>query len=394
MKRLIKENIYNVSVIDWNLRKFHGPSFSVKNGTTYNAYVVDDRDITLIDLVEVEFFDDYIRQVNEILEGRIPTNLVINHSEQDHSGSFMKLLEIYPDINIYCSKKAGLFMNKMFGIEFAYNFVKTGDTLNTGKYNLAFYDMTMLHWPDSIATYLVEEKVLFSNDAFGQHIASTHYFDDEHGLVKCLYQAKEYYANIIMPMAKILANKLNELSSLDIEIIAPSHGVVWRSYVSEIISNYASWANFETTDKVVIVYDTMWGTTDAMAKEIALKLQDKKVCVKFYQFSKSEISEIVTELIDAKVVMVGSPTIYGNMLANLGYFFEELRVLKPKGKLGVSFGNYGWSNGATRRIETLMHEVGIEVLDTNISANFTMEEKDYDEISNVIDEVVKRMEEM
>lgn len=389
MKRKIVDCVYNVSVIDWNLRKFHGPSFSVKNGTTYNAYVIDDSDITLVDLVEIEFFEDYIAQVKEVIGDKSPKNLIINHSEPDHSSSYMKIIEMYPDIKVFCSKKAREFMHAMYPSDFDnYEIVKTGCTLNTGKYNLMFIDMLMLHWPDSIATYLVEEKLLFSNDAFGQHIASNHVYDEDHGVNKCINEAKTYYANIIMPMANLLDKKLEEIKDVEINIIAPSHGIIWKKYVKEILAAYKSWARFETIDKVVIVYDTMWGTTDEMAHYMARSFRDKNICVKFYKFSDSEISDIVTEIIDAKAIIVGSPTIYGNMLANLGYFFEELRVLKPKNKIGASFGSHGWGNAASRRIETLMKELNMEVVESNAECLFSIDSNTTKQIDTLVDNII------
>lgn len=392
MKREIVSNVYNASVIDFNLRKFHGPSFSIKNGTTYNAYVIDDEDITLIDIVEIEFFDDYISQVQEVIGDKVVKNLVINHSEPDHSSCFKKIIEMYPNINIYCTQKASEFIKLMYNTDFDnFNIVKTGDSLNTGKYNLQFIEMYMLHWPDSMATYLVEEKLLFSNDAFGQHIASNHVYDETHGLEKCLNEAKSYYANIIMPMANILKKKLDEIKDVEINIIAPSHGIIWKKYVKEIISAYYSWASFETTDKVVIVYDTMWNTTDEMAQYMARNFRDKGICVKFYKFSISEINEIMTETIDAKAIIVGSPTIYGDMLPNLAYLFEEMRVLKPKNKIGAAFGSYGWGNMANRRITSLMKELNIDVVPVTAESHFSFNDDVKIQIDVLVDEVIKKM---
>lgn len=380
MPVLIKENIYWVGVLDWNLREFHGPTFHVPNGTTYNAYLVVDEDITLIDIVEYEFFDEFYKKVLKVIGDKKIKNLIINHSEPDHSGSFTKLLEKYPDINIYCTKKGAEFINLQYGLDYdQYNLVKTGDKLSIGKNELEFIDMKMLHWPDSMATYMANEKILFSNDAFGQHVVSTKIFDDAHSLEMTLYEAKKYYANIIMPMANILASKLEEITRMELQIdmIAPSHGIIWRKHVSEIIQAYFEWATWKTQDKVVIAYDTMWHNTEKMAMALAKGFEKSGMKAMVYKISKSDINEIMTELVDAKAVLIGSSTVYGGMIANVAYFLEEFRILKPKQKIGFAFGSNGWAIGAVPRIEQVMLEVGVELYQTGLNVKFlpTVEEE-------------------
>lgn len=382
----VTKSSYWVGVQDWNLREFHGPTFHIPNGTTYNSYLIVDQEITLIDVVEIEFFEAFYRKITSIIGDQPIKNLIINHSEPDHSGAFLKLLEKYPDINVYCSKKAAEFMDLQYGINYGkYNIVKTGDKLSIGTNTLAFIDMKMLHWPDSMATYSIEEKILYSNDAFGQHIASTKIFDDSHDLEYCLYESKRYYANIIMPMAKILAKKLEEITkmNLEIEIIAPSHGIIWRKHVKEILENYTKWATWQTTDKVIICYDTTWNNTEKMALALANGFAKADMEVKFYQVSKSDVNEIMTEVVDAKAILIGSSTIYGGMIANIAYLLEELRVLKPQDKLAYAFGSNGWAKGAVGRIESNLEEIGLTLFEAGMNTKFLPTDEDIVKLENV-----------
>ncbi|MFV0425022.1 MAG: FprA family A-type flavoprotein [Bacilli bacterium] len=382
----VKEKTYWVGVQDWNLREFHGPTFHVPNGTTYNAYLILDEQITLIDIVEHDFFDLFYEKVVSLIGDKPIHNLIINHTEPDHSSSFKKLLEKYPDINVYCSKKGAEFMDKQYGIEYGkYNIVGSGNKLSIGKNVLSFIDMKMLHWPDSIATYMEEEKILFSNDAFGQHVVSTKVFDEAHRLDTVLYEAKKYYANIIMPMAGILSKKMEEITrmNLEIDIIAPSHGIIWRKYVNEILEKYFEWSTWKTKEKVVIAYDTMWGNTEKMAFALAKGFQNANMQVKLYKVSKSDVNEIMTDIVDARAVLIGSSTIYGGMIANIAYLLEEIRVLKPNEKVGFAFGSNGWAKGAVPRIESMLLEVGFKLFNDGVNTNFLPTKEEIEKLESI-----------
>lgn len=386
MPTQVKEKTYWVGVQDWNLREFHGPTFHVPNGTTYNAYLIIDKDITLIDIVEHDFFDTFYEKVVSLIGDKPIKNLVINHTEPDHSGSFKKLLEKYPDINVYCSKKGAEFMNQQYALDYdKYNIVGSGNKLSIGSNTLSFIDMKMLHWPDSIATYMEEEKILFSNDAFGQHVVSTKVFDEAHLLDTILYEAKRYYANIIMPMANILSKKMEEITrmNLDIDIIAPSHGIIWRKYVSEILNKYFEWSTWKTKEKVVIAYDTMWNNTEKMAFALARGFEKANVQAKLYKVSKSDVNEIMTDIVDARAVLIGSSTVYGGMIANIAYLLEEIRVLKPKEKLGFAFGSNGWAKGAVPRIESSLLEVGFKLFNDGVNTTFLPTEEEIKKLEDI-----------
>ncbi len=388
----VTESSYWVGVQDWNLREFHGPTFHVPNGTTYNSYLVLDEQITLIDLVEDHFYDEFFEKVISLIGDKPITNLIINHSEPDHSGGFLRLLKTYPNINVYCSRKCAEFIDAQYGIDYGkYNVVKTGDVLKIGKNTLSFIDMKMLHWPDSMATYMAEEKILFSNDAFGQHIVSTKIFDEAHKLDTSLYEAKRYYANIIMPMANILAKKMDEINAMDLEIdvIAPSHGIIWRKYIKEILGKYVEWSNWETKEKVIICYETIWNNTEKMAMALARGFEKAHMQVKIYKVSKSDVNEIMTDIVDARAVLVGSSTVYGGMIANIAYLLEEFRVLKPQGKLGFAFGSNGWAKGAVPRIETTLNEVGFKMYNDSVNVKFLPTEDEIKELEDLAFEMAR-----
>ncbi len=389
----VTDSSYWIGVQDWNLREFHGPTFHIPNGTTYNSYLIIDEEITLIDVVEIDFFDIFYSKIKSLIGDKPIHNLVINHSEPDHSGAFLKLLQKYPDINVYCTKKAAEFMDLQYGIDYGkYNIVSTGSKLNIGKNTLEFIEMKMLHWPDSMATYMENEKILFSNDAFGQHIANTKIFDDAHDLDYALYEAKRYYANIIMPMARILAKKLEEITrlNLDIDIIAPSHGIIWRKYVKEILESYFDWATWKTKEKVVICYDTTWNNTQIMAQALADGFALANMEVKFYKVSKSDVNEIMTEIVDARAVLIGSSTIYGGMIANIAYLLEELRILKPQEKIGFAFGSNGWAKGAVPRIESTMSEIGFTMFDDGVNTKFLPTEEDINHLQDIAINIARK----
>ncbi len=392
MPTQVTEKTYWVGVQDWNLREFHGPTFHVPNGTTYNAYLILDKEITLIDIVEHEFFDTFYDKVVSLIGDKPIKNLIINHTEPDHSGSFKKLLEKYPDINVYCSEKGAEFMDKQYAMDYGkYNIVGTGSKLCIGDNTLSFLDMKMLHWPDSIATYMEGEKILFSNDAFGQHVVSTKIFDEAHRLDTVLYEAKRYYANIIMPMARILSKKMEELTrmNLDIDVIAPSHGIIWRKYVAEILNKYFEWSTWKTKEKVVIAYDTMWNNTEKMAFALARGFEKANVQTKLYKISRSDVNEIMTDIVDARAVLIGSSTVYGAMIPTVAYLLEELRVLKPKEKLGFAFGSNGWAKGAVPRIESSLLEVGFKLFNDGVNTQFLPTEDDILKLEEIAFEMAR-----
>lgn len=393
----IKNNMYWVGVHDFNCRHFHGDLFPISEGTTYNAYLIVDEEITLIDTVEEEFMDVMMERVRSVIQDRPIDNVIVQHAEPDHSGGFLKLMELYPNARPYASNASVNIMLKQYFKEYNYHKVKTGDTLSTGKYTLTFVEMPMIHWPDNMLTYVQEEKIAFSNDAFGQHIASYDIFDDAHGLSKCLDKAKDYYANIVMPYGMQVANKLKQIQDMNLEIdmIAPAHGVIWRTYIPELMEAYMDFATFKSVDKAVIVYESVWKHTQMMAEALAEGLGRNGICVKIFKCSMTSPAIIQKELLDAKAILVGSGNYNNAMAGSIAGFLEKLGTCKVKNKKGLGFGSYGWANLITKEINTRLAKAGITPLsDAVISQNYTPSEEDLDslmELGKQLAEEIKAM---
>jgi len=359
----VRDGIYWVGALDWMERDFH--DFDIWRGTSYNAYVLLDDHMTLVDTVKENFFKEMLERMHKVADPSKIEYIIANHVETDHSGALARLKEVAKDAVIVCTEKGREGLCKHFSCEnWEFKTVKTGDELKIGKRTLVFLEMPMLHWPDSMATYVKEEKLLLSNDAFGQHVASLERFDEEFGVEEALRWAKTYYANILMPFGELVKRKLNEVEKLglEIEMIAPSHGVIWRN-PAKILEAYRKWADFEAENKLVVVYDTMWGSTEKLARAISEGASSSGVEVRLFHLRNDSWSEIMTEILDAKAVAVGSPTTHNTVFPPVAGFLAYMRGLKPKRKIGVAFGSYGWSGGAVKEISRAMEELKFEVLE-------------------------------
>jgi anaerobic nitric oxide reductase flavorubredoxin len=248
--------------------------------------------------------------------------------------------------------------------------VKEGSELKLGKRNLTFIPTPMLHWPDSMCTYLIEDKILFSMDAFGQHLASSQRFDDEVGLGIIMPQATKYYANILMPFGDLIVKAAEKLGGIDIDMIAPSHGIIWRSHLSDILSAYTSWGKGETVNKALVIYDTMWGSTEKMALALAEGIAGEGIKVKVYNLIKSDHSDIIKEVLDARAILVGSPTLNNGMFPTVSQFLCYLKGLKPKGKIGAAFGSHGWAGGAVKAVQQELEAAGIDLMESGLAFKF------------------------
>jgi len=359
----IAENVYWVGAIDWDERDFHG--FDIIRGATYNAYLIVDEKITLVDTVKHKFFNEMIERVRKVVEPEKIDYIIANHIEPDHSGSLANMKRMAKDAIIVSTQRGKDGIEKLFNKEkWDFKVVKTGDELKLGKKTLLFLEMTMLHWPDSMATYIKEDRLLLSNDAFGQHIASEERFDEDLGLEEALRFAKIYYANILMPFGNLVKKKLKEVEDLGIQIdmIAPSHGVIWKN-PGKIIEEYRKWADLVSENKLVVVYDTMWHSTEKIAKAIADGAGSNGVKVRLFHVRKDPWSDILTEILDAKAVAIGSPTMHNTVFPPVAGFLAYMRGLKPKNKIGVAFGSYGWGGGATKEINRFFEELKFDVLE-------------------------------
>lgn len=358
---VLKEDIYWVGAIDWDMRYFHGPVYSTHRGTTYNSYLIVDEKIALVDTVYAPFAGEMLERIRGIIDPARIDYIIINHVETDHTGALPELMKLVPRAKIYCTArgKEGL-LNHYFG-DWDYQVVKTGMTLSLGKRTLSFIEAPMLHWPDSMFTYIQEEALLMPNDAFGQHLASSFRFDDRVENKIIMEEAARYYANILYPLSALVLKKLDEVNALKIPIamIAPAHGVIWRENPGQIVAAYRRWASGEWLPKAVVVYDTMWGSTAAMARAIVEGLAAGKVAANLVKVSIRDINHIFTELLEARLLVVGSPTIHRHYLSVLSPFLDELTGLKPVNRLGAAFGSYGWSKGAVKAIEAKFEKAGL-----------------------------------
>jgi anaerobic nitric oxide reductase flavorubredoxin len=372
----LAEGINWVGVVDWNLRDFHG--YLTRRGTTYNAYLISDEKTALVDTVKHTFSNELLRNICEIVDPAKIDYIIINHVEMDHSSSLPMIAKYAKNATIIASQRGKDAIIEHYDADFRIEMVKTGDELKLGKRTLRFVEAPMLHWPDSMFTYVVEDKILMPNDAFGQHLATSERFDDEVDAHVLMEEATTYYANILMPFAPLITRKIQEVVQLGIPIamIAPSHGIIWRSDPSKIIKAYSDWSAGVSKNKVVIVFDTMWGSTDKMARAIAEGAASQAVDVKLLKLRASDLSEVMTEILDAKAVIVGSPTLNNGMFPTIGSFLTYATGLKPKGKLWGFFGSYGWGGGAVKGMTAMARKAGFEVHEPSVEVKYVPERED------------------
>lgn len=338
----ISPKVWWVGGIDWNERLFHG--YTTEAGITYNAYLIMDEKITLIDTCKATFSNELVQRISQVVDPAKIDVVITNHVEMDHSGSLPVIHKIAPNAQIYASAGAGVNeVRAHFGIEATP--VKSGDTLNIGERTLTFVTTPMVHWPDNMVTYSDVDQILFSNDAFGQHYATTKRFDDENDLCEIMKQAKKYYANIVWPYGMQAHKALEAVKGLELKMIAPSHGCIWHSHIDKILEKYEAWTTYQTEEKAVVVFDSMWHSTEMMAREICDSFIAEGISAKLIDVKASHISDIMTDLCDARYVAVGSPTLNSNMLPTVASFLTYMRGLSPKNdqRIGLAFGSYGWA---------------------------------------------------
>ncbi len=366
----IAKNIYDVGVNDWNIRDFHG--YSTYQGTSYNAFLIVDEKIALIDTVKKEFSDQFIENISKIIDPKKIDYVISNHTEMDHSGSLPRVMhKIGEDKPLYCSKMGLKNLSRHFPQKWNYHGVANGEELSLGKRTLTFLETRMLHWPDNMFTYVKEDKILFSSDAFGQHYAGHEKFDDQLG-DEIMFHAKKYYANILLlysPLILKLLEKVTEIG-LEIDMICPDHGIIWRKDPGRIINAYAKWASQEPEQKAVVVYDTMWHSTETMAEEIAQGLVAEGVIARPIHIRSSHRSDIMTEVLDAAAVIVGSPTINNQLFPTVSDFLTYMKGLKPKNKIGAAFGSYGWSGESVKLINQELEAMKFDIIDPGVKIQY------------------------
>lgn len=373
MSRLeIVPDIYWVGAVDWNVRTFHGNTYSTNRGTTYNAYLILDDKITLVDTVHAPFTGELIEKIRQIVPPEKIDYIIANHVETDHSGALPEILKLCPKTKVFGTAKCKEGLEKHYYCNMNFQTVKTGEKLKLGKKTLSFIEAPMIHWPDSMFSYVIEDQLLLPNDGFGQHYATTERFDDEVDEYVLMDEAAKYYGNILWPLSNLILKKLQEVQNLNIPIkmIAPSHGIIWRKDPMKIINAYLSWAKNETKPKVVVVYETMWGSTEKMARKIIEGLNDAGISAKLFDITRSDRTEIIKEMLDSKGFLFGSSTHDNDKLPTIAGFLEFFKGLKPKNRIGSVFGSYGWAGGAVKNIENILKETGVEISQPSLSVKY------------------------
>jgi len=357
----LMDGIYWVGAIDWNLRNFHG--YITQRGTTYNAYLIVDDKIALVDFVKAPFYDEMVHHIQEIVDLSEIDYLICNHIEPDHSGALLQTIEAAGNAELIASDLGRKGLRRYYGEGLRCTTTTEKPSVSLGSRTLQFVATPMVHWPDSMVTYIPEEKLLLSNDAFGQHLATSKRFDDEVDHAVLMQEAAKYYANIVMPLWRSVSRAFKALDGLDINMIAPSHGVVWRRNPVEILEAYQRWVEGAARERAVVVYDTMWGSTERLAEAVMEGLASEGVEVRVHRLSATHNSDVIADILEAKAVLVGSPTLNNGLLPTVASFLAYLKGLKPKNKIGAFFGSYGWGGGAKREAETELRSAGVEVVD-------------------------------
>ncbi|MDP8217853.1 MAG: FprA family A-type flavoprotein [Candidatus Theseobacter exili] len=357
----IKNDIYWVGGIDWTLRDFHG--YLTQRGSTYNAYLIVDEKIVLVDTVKHYLCEEMLDRIGSVTDPSKIDYIVSNHVEMDHSGSLPRLMEICRNATVIASPNGEIGLKKHFTADWNFKVVKTGDSINIGKRNLNFVLTQMVHWPDSMVTYIPEDKLLLSNDSFGQHIASPERFDDELGWENIRDEAAKYYANIVLPYGMQVGKALNAVSGLEIDMIAPSHGLIWRKNINNICELYKKWSGNVTEDKAIIVYDAMWGSTETIARIIYEVFEEKGIKAYLFDLKKNHSSDIMTHILTAKYICVGSPTLNNGMLPSVSAFLTYLKGLAPKNRIALAFGSYGWGGQSISQINDILAGCSFDMLE-------------------------------
>jgi anaerobic nitric oxide reductase flavorubredoxin len=370
MPKKINKNVTWVGKVDWEIRSFHGEEYSTDRGTSYNSYLVRDKKVALIDTVWKPFSKEFINSLKKEIDLSKIDYVIANHAETDHSGALPDLMEEIPDTPIYCTKNGLKSFKGHYHKDWNYKEVKTGDKLSLGNKELIFIEAKMLHWPDSMFCYLTGDNILFSNDAFGQHYATEFLFNDLVDTEELYQEAIKYYANILTPFSSLVGNKINELLELKlpVDMICPSHGVVWRKDPLQIVNKYLEWSKNYQEDQITIIYDTMWDGTRKMAEAIAIGIKevDKKVTVKLFNSARSDKNTIMTEIFRSKAILVGSPTVNKGILTSTAAILEQIKGLSFKNKKAVSFGCYGWSGEGVKIITEELRKAEFDIIDEGL----------------------------
>ena len=384
MSKRVTDKVTWVGKIDWELKKFHGDELSTMEGSSYNSYLIRDKKTVLIDTVWGPYDTEFVNRLKEEIDLKEIDYIVMNHNESDHSGTLPALMREIPDTPIYCTKKGESILRGLYHQDWNYVNVKTGDELEIGDSKLVFVEASMLHWPDTMMTYMTGDNILFSNDVFGQHYASEMLYDDMDDISKLLHEAEKYYTNIITPFSTFVTKKLAEVQgmNLKIDLVAPSHGIIWRENICLIMDLYAKWANNYQEDQITLIYDTMWQSTRKMAEAIAEGIQQASpnTTIKILNAVKNDKNDILVEVFKSKAILVGSPTINNGFSYAIAGILEMIKGLKFKNKKAASFGSYGWSGEAAKQIKEFLEESKFAIVNDGIRVNWAPDQETIEQL--------------
>ncbi len=383
MAKQITDKVSWVGKVDWELTRFHGDEYSTHRGSSYNSYLIRDEKVALIDTVWLPYDREFVSRLKQEINLNDIDYIIMNHNEIDHSGALPELMREIPDTPIYCTKKGEAIIRGHYHQDWNFVNVKTGDTLSLGKSTLTFVEMTMLHWPDSMLTYMDGDNILFSNDAFGQHFASESLYNNTVNQADLMYEAEKYYANILNLYSPLVKKKIEQIlaMNLPVDMICPSHGIIWKENPMQIVEKYIQWSNAYQENQITIAYDTMWQSTRKMAEAIAegIRSVDNDVTLKIVNVAHDDKNDVLTEMFHSKAVLIGSPTInYGISFAISG-LLEMMKGLKMRNKKAAAFGSYGWSGDAVKIINNLLKEGGFELVDDGLAKLWVPDEQTIEE---------------
>lgn len=378
----INDSVKWVGKIDWELRTFHGEEYSTHRGSSYNSYLVQDEKTVLIDTVWAPFSKEYVANLKKEIDLNKIDYIIINHAEPDHSGALPELMREIPNTPIYCTANAVKSIKGHYHQDWNFVVVKTGDKLNIGSKDFVFIEARMLHWPDTMFSYLTGDNILFSNDAFGQHYASEHMYNDLVDKAELYQEAIKYYANILTPFSKFVEKKIEEVVALNVPVsmICPSHGILWRDNPLQIVTQYMEWAKDYQENQVTIMYDSMWNATRKMAEAIAagVKSANPGLSIKLFNIGKADKNDVVTEVFKSKAILMGSSTINKGILHSVAGMLEEIKGLGFKNKKAAAFGSYGWSGESVQIITDELKKAGFEVIDNGVKALWNPDKESLD----------------
>ena len=389
MKRQVKNNVYWIGKIDWELEEFHGSDYSINNGSSQNAYLILEDKKVLMDTVWRPHSNEFVENLEKEIDLNEIDYIVANHGEVDHSGCLVELMKKIPDTPIYCTANAvKSLVGQYHNPDWNFHVVKTGDTLPiSDTKSLVFVEMKMLHWPDSMTTYMTGDNILFSMDAFGQHFAVAELFNDKADQCLLMEEAQKYYANILAPFSPLVKKKLEEIGKLNlpIDIIAPSHGAIWRDNPLQIVEKYALWCDNYKENLITVVYDTMWEGTMKLAHALAeeIKKLSPTTVVKLFNISKYDKNDIMTQVFKSKAIAVGSPTVSKSILSSVAGWLHFLQELSLKGKKAAVFGCYGWSGEGNKVLREELTKAGFDVIDAEERCSWNPRVEDLENMANI-----------